>query len=64
MIVELQQPGQGIGLIVRLRKPPFWLFYFRISKYHMGGYFLKTCFLKIYFKKSCQGTVFNLDGFS
>ena len=42
---ERQQQGSAGDFIVKLKKTPFLLFYFWISKYRMGGYFLKTCFL-------------------
>ena len=45
--LERQQQGRAIEFIVKLKKAPFLLFYFWISKYQMGGYFLKTCFLNM-----------------
>ena len=45
---EWQQQGRTVEFFVKLKKTtPFLLFYFWISKYRMGGYFLKTCFLNM-----------------
>ena len=45
--VERQQQGSDVEFIVKLEKTPFLLFYFWISKYRMGVYFLKTYFLNM-----------------
>ena len=50
---EWHQRGRSGDFIVQLKKP----FYVWISKFRIGGYFLKTCFLNRQFKKSSQGIV-------
>ena len=52
---EWHQPGRSGDFIVKLKKKYIFLpFYIWISKFRMGGYFLKT--------KSSQGTVLNFHG--
>ena len=43
---ERQQQGRAGGFKLE-KNPSFLPFYLWISKYQMGGYFLKTCFLNI-----------------
>ena len=49
---ERQQQGRAGDCIVKLKKNTIFTIYFWISKYRMGVYFLKTCFLNMQFKKS------------
>ena len=61
---EWHQRGRSGDFIVKLKKnKPFLLFYVSISKYRMGCYFLKSCFLNRQFKKSKQGTVLSSHKF-
>ena len=58
-----QNRGRSGDFIVKLKKKyTFLSFYVWISEFRMGGYFLKTFFIKSQFKKSSQGTVLNFHG--
>ena len=49
---EWYQRGRSGDFIVKWKKKyTFLQFYVWISEFRMGGYFLKTCFLKRQFKK-------------
>ena len=42
---ERHQQGRAGNFIAKLKKPTFLLFYFWISKYRMGSYFLKYIYI-------------------
>ena len=60
---EWHQRGCSGDFIVKLKKKYNFLpFHVCISKFRIGGYFLKTCCLNRQFKKSSEGTVLNSHG--
>ena len=57
-----QQVRSGDFNVKLKKKYTFLPFYVWISKFRMGDYFLKTCFVNRQFKKSSKGTVLNFHG--